>query len=208
MGGYLGWDSRFLSGVPYLDGTTWTAHGIPLGMEWEETEDSELFAIPTASGEHVLQAQFVDTSAPDNPSRMIFKLPVQLIDETVYRMLKLAKRKGTAIRFVPHLWDMDHWEDLLAADVRSLSRPVAWTVASGVTSVTHPAVFYKNGAVDSNCVALSGTLSQTVTVAEPGDISVWYMPVYSVIVRSVSEQFEDVNGVMCNVVLEEVRRYA
>lgn len=206
--GYLSWDSRFLSGAPQLDGQGWTANGIPLDMEWTEAEDSEVFAIPTASGEHVLQSQFIDATGPDNPSRLIFSLPIQALDETVYRKLKLSKRKGTALQFVPHLWDMDHWDGLEVADVRSLSRPVAWTVVSGVTSVTHPAIFYKDGAVDSNCIALSGTLSQTVTVAEAGDISVWYMPVYSVIVREVSERFEGVNGIVTQVTLEEVRRYA
>lgn len=207
-GGYLAWDSRFLSGVPQLDGKGWSAHGIPLQMGWNELEDSELFSIPTASGEHVLQSQFVDAAAPDNPSRLMFELPMQAIDEDVYIKLKLAKSKGTIVQFIPYLWVMDHWDGLVAADVRSLSRPVAWTLISGVTSVTHPAIFYKDGVVDTNCVALSGTLSQTVTVAEPGDISIWYMPVFSVVVRGVSEKFDDVNSLITNVTLEEVRRYA
>ncbi len=207
-GGYLGWDSRFLSGVPQLDGKGWSAHGIPLEMQWTELEDSEVFAIPTASGEHVLQSPFVDAVAPDNPSRLMFELPIQLIDEEVYFRLLRAKRKGEAVQFVPYLWDEDHYADASAADVFSLSRPVAWTVVSGVTSVTHPAIFYKDGAVDTNCVALSGTLSQTVTVAEAGDISIRYMPVFSVVVRGVSSQFEGVNGAVANVTLEEVRRYA
>ena len=82
-GGYLGWDSRFLSGVPQLDGKGWSAHGIPLEMQWTELEDSEVFAIPTASGEHVLQSPFVDAAAPDNPSRLMFELPMHAIDEEV-----------------------------------------------------------------------------------------------------------------------------
>jgi len=207
-GGYLAWDSRFLSGVPYLDGKEWTAHGIPLDMQWREADDDMCFMIQTASGEHVLQAPFSGVASSDQPSRYIFEMPVQLIDEEVYFRLLRAKRKGAAVQFVPYLWDEEHFDNATAADVYYLSRPVAWTVVSGVTSVTHPALFYKDGVYDSNCVALSGTLSQTVTIAESGDIAIRYMPVFNVVVRDVSSQFEDVNGAVASVTLEEVRRYA
>jgi hypothetical protein len=207
-GGYLAWDSRFLSGVPYLDGKEWTAHGIPLEMTWEEAEDDLAFLIQTASGEHVMQSVFSGVASSDQPSRYIFQLPVQLIDEEVYFRLLRAKRKGVAVQFVPYLWDEEHFDGAEASDVYSLSRPVAWTVVTGVTSGTHPAIFYKDGVVDTNCVALSGTLSQVVTVAEPGDIAIRYMPVFLVVVREVSSQFEGVNGATATVTLEEVRRYA
>lgn len=207
-GGYLTWDSRFLQGAPQLDGKQWTAHGIPLELTWQETTDSEPFIIPVASGEHILQSPIADDAAPDNPPRIIFRMPVQLIDEEVYFRLLRAKRQGTAVQFVPYLWDEDVFAGATVAMVRSLTRPVAWGVVSGVTSGTHPAIFYKNGVVDTDCCALSGTLSQTVTVAEAGDIVVRYMPVFSVVVREVSGKLEDVNGAVCDVTLEEVRRYA
>ena len=206
--GYLGWDSRFFSGVPYLDGVDWTAQGTPLELSWSPAEGDERFVIPVASGEHVLQSPICDDVAADQLTRYVFTLPVQLFSEDEFRRLLMAEAKGTAVRFIPHLWCMEHWADQSIAAVRSLSRPVAWTLASGVTSVTHPAVFYKDGVVDTNCVALSGTYSQVVTVAEAGDIAVWYMPAFSVVVKGISGVFQDVNAIVCEVTLEEVRRYA
>jgi hypothetical protein len=206
--GYLDWNSRFIQGSVHLDGVEWTDQGIPLSMEFSEVEGEGPFIIPTASGEHVIQEQFAGMPSSDNPSRMMFQLPVQLFDENVYRRLLMAKHKGTVVNFVPHLWEMEHFAGAQVADVFSLSRPVAWTVASGVSSGTHPAVFYKDGVIDSDCASLGGTLSQELTVAEAGDIAVWYIPLFKVLVTGVSSQFEDVNGVVANVTLEEVRRYA
>lgn len=205
---YLGWDSRYLSGVIHLDGVEWTDQGIPLGMTWDEAPDEDLFLIQTASGEHVLQSQFSGVASSDQPSRWIFQLPHQLISENVFRRLKMAKAKGAEVNFVPNLWDMEHFDGAQAADVFSLSRPVAWTVASGVTSVTHPAVFYKDGVIDADCASLGGTLSQVLTVAEAGDIAVWYMPVFKVVVRELGAEFTDVGSVVYSATLEEVRRYA
>lgn len=206
--GYLGWESRFFSGVPYLDGTDWTAQGTPLEMTWEPAEGDERFVIPVASGEHVLQSPICDDAAADQLTRYTFTLPVQLYSEDEFRRLLMAEGKGTAVRFVPHLWCMEHFAALTIGAVRSLSRPVAWTLAAGVSSGTHPAIFYKDGVIDSNCAALSGTLSQVLTAAEAGDIAVWYIPAFSVVVKGIGGVFQDVNGVICTVTLEEVRRYA
>jgi hypothetical protein len=206
--GYLGWDSRYLSGVPHLDGVEWTEQGHPLGMSWKEAEEDEPFLIQTASGESVVQSVYSGVAASDKAARLIFDLPFQLINEDSFRRLKMASAKGEAVNFVPHIWEMDHFSDAGVADLYSLTHPVAWTVAAGVTSVTHPAVYYKDGVIDTNCVSLSGTLSQTVTVAEAGDIAVWYMPVFRVMVKGIQFEFQDVNGVTCSFALEEVRRYA
>lgn len=206
--GYLDWTSRFLSGVPHLDGVEWTEQGHPLGMSWSEAEEDEPFLIQTASGESVVQSVFAGVSVSDKAARLIFDLPFQLITEDSYRRLKMASAKGEAVNFVPHVWEMDHFSDAGIGDVYSLTHPVAWTVAAGVSSGTHPAVFYKNGVVDTDCVSLGGTLSQTATVAEAGDIAVWYMPVFRVMVKGLQFEFQDVNGVTCSFTLEEVRRYA
>lgn len=120
----------------------------------------------------------------------------------------MAEGKGEAVNFVPHLWEMEHFAGAGIGDVYSLCHPVAWTVAAGVSSVTHPAVFYKDGVIDADCASLGGTLSQTLTVAEAGDIAVWYMPVFRVMVKGLQSELRDVNGVFCNFTLEEVRRYA
>lgn len=206
--GYLGWDSRYLSGVPHLDGVEWTEQGHPLGMTFREAEEDEPFLIQVASGESVIQTVFAGVDTSDKPARWIFELPFQLISEDSFRRLKMAQAKGAAVNFVPHLWEMEHFTGAVAADTFSLCHPVAWTVASGVSSGTHPAIYYKDGVIDSNCASLGGTLSQTLTVAEDGDIAVWYMPVFKVMVKGLQSEFQDVNGVTCTFTLEEVRRYA
>lgn len=206
--GYLGWDSRYLSAVPHLDGVEWTEQGHPLGMTFNQAEEDTPFLIGVASGESVVQSAFSGVASSDKPSRWIFEMPFQLINEDSFRRLKMAEAKGEAVNFVPHLWEMEHFSDAAVSDVFSLCHPVAWTVASGVTSVTHPAVFYKNGVIDADCASLGGTLSQTLTVAEAGDIAVWYMPVFRVLVKDLRSEFQDVNGIICTFTLEEVRRYA
>lgn len=206
--GYLDWTSRVLQGTPHLDGVEWTDQGIPLGLETQESETDNLAIIETASGESVLQTQFSGVASSDLPSRLIFQMEVQAYDENVWRRLKLVKRKGAAVNFVPHFWEIEQFTGAGIGDVYSLSRPVAWTVASGVSSGTHPAVLYKNGVIDADCATLGGTLSQQLTVAEAGDIAVWYIALYKVVITDVSERFEDVNGLVCSVTMEEVRRYA
>lgn len=208
-GGYLAWDSRFLQGAPSLDGVDWTVHGIPLDLSWEEAPDGDLFAIPTASGEHVLQSPIYDPVASELPSRYVFALPLQVNDEEVYFRLKRAKRKAEAVNFVPFLWDEEVFKDLEIADTRSLARPVAWGVAAGVTSVTHPALYYLDDVLDAAAASLSGgPPEQTLTALKAGDVAIRYMPVFKVIVRELSEVIEDVNGLSLNCTLEEVRRYA
>lgn len=206
--GYLGWDSRYLSSVPHLDGVEWTEQGHPLGMTWREAEEDEPFLIQTGTMEHVVQSVSSGVACSDKPSRWIFDLPYQLISEDSFRRLKMAEAKGAPVNFVPHLWEMEHFSDAEVADVYSLCHPVAWGAASGVSSGTHPAVFYKDGVIDADCASLGGTLSQVLTVAEAGDIAVWYMPVFKVMVKGLQSEFQDVNGVICNFTLEEVRRYA
>ena len=206
--GYLDWDSRFLSSVPHLDGVEWTEQGHPLGMSWREAEEDEPFLIQTASGENVVQAVFSGVASSDKSTRLVFEMPFQLISEDSYRRLKMAAAKGAVVNFVPHVWEMEHFNDAGIGDVYSLCHGVAWGIAAGVSSGTHPAIFYKDGVIDADCAALSGTLSQTLTVAEAGDIAVWYMPVLKVIVRGLQFEFQDVNGVTCTFTLEEVRRYA
>ncbi len=88
--GYLGWDSRYLSSVPHLDGVEWTEQGHPLGMTWRETEEDEPFLIQTASGESVVQSVFSGVASSDKPTRVIFDLPFQLINEDSFRRLKMA----------------------------------------------------------------------------------------------------------------------
>lgn len=206
--GYLGWDSRYLSSVPHLDGVEWTEQGHPLGMTWRETEEDEPFLIQTASGESVVQSVFSGVASSDKPTRVIFDLPFQLINEDSFRRLKMAAAKGAVVNFVPHVWEMEHFTGAGIGDIYSLCHPVAWTVAAGVSSGTHPAVFYKDGVIDADCASLGGTLSQTLTVAEAGDIAVWYIPVFKVMVKGLQFEFQDVNGVTCSFSLEEVRRYA
>ena len=206
--GYLGWDSRYLSSVPHLDGVEWTEQGHPLSMTWRETEEDEPFLIQTASGESVVQSVFSGVASSDKPTRIIFDLPFQLINEDSFRRLKMAAAKGAVVNFVPHIWEMEHFSDAGIGDIYSLCHPVAWTVAAVVSSGTHPAVFYKDGVIDTDCASLGGTLSQTLTVAEAGDIAVWYIPVFKVMVKGLQFEFQDVNGVTCSFSLEEVRRYA
>lgn len=206
--GYLGWDSRYLSSVPHLDGVEWTEQGHPLGMTFNEAEEDEAFLIQVASGENVIQTPFAGVATSDKPSRWIFQIPFQYISENSFRRLKMASAKGEAVNFVPHIWEMEHFAGAGIGDIYSLCHPVAWGVAAGVSSGTHPAVFYKNGVVDADCATLGGTLSQTLTVAEAGDIAVWYMPVFRVLVKGLQSELRDVNGAFCNFTLEEVRRYA
>lgn len=96
---------------------------------------------------------------------------------------KRAKATPAGIPWCPYLWDLEEF-DATDAGVYELARPHAAGLVPGVTAGTHPALILLDGAEDAGAATVAGSV---VTAAATGRISVYYMPLYSVVVTAISE---------------------
>lgn len=201
-GGYLYWTSRHLKDYFYLDGKTWTVHEGFDSIEIAESKESALTVIPTAAGTHVLQKPFYYPYWNRSAGRMMYEFQFDILgfDEEEFYRLKRASARGAAVYFVPFLWV----EEVFGAtdgDSLLLTRPVAWGIATGCTSGTHPASFFLDDVLDPSCASLTG---QTLSALDTGTIAVRYTPAFRVIFTGFSERYDGVNRVVASVSLREV----
>lgn len=204
-GGFWNWDARLIHRGPILDGLDWELAGPPENIGWEEMDDEPpTFALPTASGEHVIHSGIYDESASDAPSRFRVVLPLLANDEEQYFRLKRARRRGAPVWFIPFVYDEDVFSNVVAAEVRKLTRPVAWGIDASITSLLYPAKVFLNDVEDAGAATLSGTPTQTVTFNDPGTVAVRYLCAFRVLIGAVSERVPVGNGLACEVTLEEV----
>lgn len=202
-GGYLQWTSRHLKDYFYLDGKTYTVHQGFDEISVAESDECGLIVIPTAAGTHVLQKPYYYGGSNRSSARTFYEFQFKVMgyDEEEFFRLKRASARGASFYFVPFLWVEEYFPGAEVAVSYTLTRPVAWGIATGVTSGTHPAVYFKADVEDANCASISG---QTLTIAEQGDITVRYMPAYRVICAGLSESYTEVNKVVMDVTLREV----
>lgn len=96
---------------------------------------------------------------------------------------KRAKGTPSGVPWCPYLWDLEEF-DAVDAGVYALARPHAAGLVPGVTTGTHPPLILLDGVEDAGAATVTGTV---VTAAATGRISVYYMPLYSVMVTALSE---------------------
>jgi hypothetical protein len=96
---------------------------------------------------------------------------------------KRAKAIPAGVPWCPYLWDLEEF-DAVAAGVYELARPHAAGLVPGVTAGTHPPLILLDGVEDAGAATVAGSV---VTAAATGRISVYYMPLYSVMVTALSE---------------------
>jgi hypothetical protein len=195
--GYLFWDSRFLRDAPFLDGTTLT-DGLA-EISWSETEG--LFVLPTHARTHILQRPYFGASRPVESVAYEFSLSVtNAATEADYYALVRAKRRGAACNWCPFVWTEEVINPAVSSSTYTLTRKVAWNVVTGVTSTTHPALYYLDGVAGAY-----GTLSgRTLTASGSGELTVRYMPVFQVVVSGLSESVSTPNGLNYSATLTEV----
>lgn len=96
---------------------------------------------------------------------------------------KRAKAIPAGVPWCPYLWDLEEF-DATDGELYSLARPHAAGLVPGVTDGTHPALILLDGVEDAGAATVAGSV---VTAAATGRISVYYMPLYSVLITALSE---------------------
>lgn len=112
-------------------------------------------------------------------------MTVSVIIEEQDDELTCKRAKGTpaGVPWCPYLWDLEEF-DATEAEEYTLARPHAAGLVPGVTNETHPALILLDGVEDAEAATVAGS---TVTAAATGRLSVYYMPLYSVMVTALSE---------------------
>lgn len=213
--GYLGWVQPMARQM-YLGGQPLSSYSY---FEWVKDPDPGVLRM--LSGGHVVQRIFRGDSAPASlrPQSGILKFLPQAI-ETDYQALQRAEQRAAAVLFFPELVHIDSWDIAQGGAQLSTSRFLPWTGGvPGVTTTTHPARAWLNGAEQAvvydaipstGQIAISTSLLsqhravETPTLA-PGDVvELAYYPVYAIVVSSPDRIIADVNNMTYQASMVEV----
>lgn len=197
-GGYFFWTTNWFTSQPQLDSRTLSAVGGPDAISW--TVANGLVVVPTFAGTHVLQRPYYGTDAPEDRRRVQFSVSMLADDYDDYRAFARAAAAGAAVYWWPGIYTTEVFE-ITAGSTYKLSRPVAWSIATGVTSVTHPLDLYLDGVSDSGAATVSG---QTLTAVKSGTLECNYSPIFKVVVLDFGQEVVSPNEMRLNATLEEV----
>ena len=197
-GGYFFWTTNWFTSQPQLDSHTLSAIGGPDQISW--TTSSGLIVVPTFAGTHVLQRPYYGTDAPENRNRVSFSVSMLCDDYDDYRAFARSAASGAAVYWWPSIYTTEVFE-ITAAATYKLTRPVAWSLATGVSSVTHPLDMYLEGVADAASGSVSG---QTFTAAKTGTLEISYSPIFRVVVLDLQQDVASPNEMRISCTLEEV----
>ncbi len=97
--------------------------------------------------------------------------------------VKRSKAVPAGVPWCPYLWDLEEF-DAVDGEIYELARPHAAGLVPGVTSGTHPPLLLLAGVEDPDAATVEGSV---VTAAATGRLSIYYMPLYNVMVTALSE---------------------
>ena len=197
-GGYFYWATNWFTSQPQLDSRTLSAVGGPDQIGW--TVANGLVVVPTFAGTHVLQRPYYGADAPEDRRRVQFSVGMLCDDYDDYRAFARAAASGAAVYWWPSIYTTEVFE-IAAGSTYKLTRPVAWTLASGVSNVTHPLDLYLDGVSDSGAATVSG---QTVTAVKTGTLEINYSPIFKVVVLDLAQEVLSPNQMRISATLEEV----
>lgn len=195
--GYLYWTTEWWQNFPWLYDRYVGYFEESSGLAWEEAEG--VFVLPTHGRTHNVQRPYVGSDRALDVSAFTFSCQMTALNEEDFFAWEAAKKVGAPISFVPFLWTQEAFQ-ATAGSSYQLARPVAWGIATGVTSGTHPATFTKDGVVDADCASITG---QTLTAAETGLIIVRYLPAFKVAITSLKRNVNTVNDMVFSVSMVE-----
>lgn len=195
--GYLYWEAEFYRGLPYLGGYT-LSRKFSRGFSW--TDSAGIFVLPTHGGTAITQRPFLGENRPLELVAAEFRIPRAAVDEEDWFLIRRVKASGASALFVPYLWT-EEVLDVVSGENYLLGRSVAWGIATGVSSATHPARYFLDDSEDPSAATISG---QTLTALATGRLAVRYMPAFRVVVDSISHTVQDVNDLQSPLALTEV----
>ncbi len=197
-GGYFLWTQNWFNYQPQIDGQAISAIGGPDEISW--TSSSGLFVTPTFAGTHVLQRPYYGTDAPEDRKHWRFDIGLLCDEYDDYRAFARAAASGAAVYWWPSLYAVEMFE-IAAGNTYKLTRSVAWTIATGITSTTHPLDMYLEGVQDLAAATVSG---QTLTAVKSGTLELHYSPIFKVVVLDLNTSVEAPNYMRISATLDEV----
>lgn len=195
--GYVHWNADFFRGLPYLGGYE-LSRRFGDGFSWDESEG--VFLLPTHGKTTIIQQPYVGESRPLELSAIEFKIPRLAVAEEDWFKVRRVKAKGAGAYFVPYLWTEEVFEAVNGQQY-ILGRKVAWSIAPGVSSITHPARYFVDDVENGAAATISG---QMLTAAATGTLAVRYMPAFKVVVGPIGHTVKQVNELQSQITLTEV----
>lgn len=193
--GYNSWDDGFLQGGPYLNGLQ-----VPKFQAYKrEPQEGVLFGLSTHANTKIAQRLYHGIEAPRIRQGFNFSGNWRIWDKEFIEAIREAVGAGEPFLFAP----LDRCTDVFdAIDGSSyqLTRPLARSVVSWVTDLTHPDLIKIDGVTDPTAATISG---QTVTAAATGVLTIHYTPIYEVIGKTISDDIPTNNGYDLSFVFEE-----
>lgn len=201
-GGVLEFDTYWMRAQPYLDGVKLDHFDPEYSPAWEEDSGGAIL-LPTHAGTHRMQSIYLGSSRALDYSPMRFSFGCLIASEEDAFRIERAKRRGRRVVFAPWIWV----EEVFAATdggSYTLTRPVAYGIDTDVTAVSYPIrAFLDDVSSDASVTLASGTLPQTFTAEDTGEIAVRYPPAFRVRISSLQRVMKTVNGLIYTVSLEE-----
>lgn len=202
--GIGGWIRQIFAtdGRCYFGGRTFDNWLEVAGGLIEVNEGVGLVVVPTESGKDIIQQYYRGATQPEDPGKRVFSTGFIADSEDDYFHYRRVKGRNEAISFFP---GVPPQVDLFAAtngETYMLSRLPALGSVPGVTEDDFPILIYLEGELDPSAADITG---RTVTANATGELEVEYMPVYTVIISSLSERAEDSGTHVISMTLSEVR---
>lgn len=202
MSGVLEFDTQWMRAQPYLDGVAIDFFDPEYSPTWQEDSGGAIL-LPTHAGTHRMQSIYLGESRALDFSPQTFNFGCLIATEEDAFRIERAKRRGRRVVFAPWIWV----EEVFAAtdgQTYTLTRPVAYGIDADVTAISYPVkAFLDDVSSDASITLAGGSLPQTFTAEDTGEIAVRYPPAFRMRISSLQRVMKTVNGLVYTVSLEE-----
>ena len=200
MSGYIDWNHDFLADAFYLNGRTFDVGFEELagGISW--TDDDGVVVLESHAGTGIVQGFYRGEKAPVRLDRKKFSLSFLADSEEDFLHFEVTKALARPVFFCPHLWATDTWV-ATAGSTYTLSRPLAAGIIPGLAEPEQAPRVFVDGERDDDAAAVAG---QTVTASASGELSVYYLAAFRVVVLGVSRDVTEYNKLLVRAQLREI----
>lgn len=197
--GYIYWPTpHYDPDTVYLDGLL-----VETGLQGISKKPSSgtLFHMKSHANTSILQRLYFGPEAPQRRDGITFSLEFQVFADDLAEKIRSVAVRSSWFYFTPFDRQTDIF-DAVSGEAYKLTRPLARSIVSGVTSVTHPDLVYLDDVLDGAAATVSG---QTLTANSTGVIRIDYTPIYKVVLLGdIDERVGETNELLMSLTLEEV----
>lgn len=204
-GGYVEWSHSVLARPGQITNVwledRWWDIPAPEGISVSRGPGASV--LETHAGTHRVHVPYTGTATASQRRAYTFGLRLVADSEADWYQLEHLAQSGAVMSYVPLLWVVDELRDVQSGRDYYLSRSVARTLsATGITDITHPDEYVRDGIVDPSAGSIAGnTFSAT---ASGSVVRIRYLPYFNVVCTRFDIAIEQVNLMTASVELTEV----